>query len=103
MILSLKAFKFQPGDEVIVPGKYLHRYDPCVVHVGLKPVLVEPDLRTYNIDANKIEEKISRRTRAILVVHLYGKVCEMDKIMELSDKYSLKVIEDCAQAHGAFL
>jgi dTDP-4-amino-4,6-dideoxygalactose transaminase len=101
MILSLKAFQFQPGDEVIVPANTYIATILAVVHVGLKPVLVEPDIRTYNIDANKIEEKISRRTRAILVVHLYGKICEMDKIMELADKHSLKVIEDCAQAHGA--
>ncbi len=101
MILSLKAFQFHPGDEVIVPANTYIATILAVVHVGLKPVLVEPDIRTYNIDTTKIEEKISRRTRAILVVHLYGKVCEMDKIMELADKYSLKVIEDCAQAHGA--
>ena len=101
MILSLKAFQFQPGDEVIVPANTYIATILAVVHVGLKPVLVEPDIRTYNIDANKIEEKISRRTRAILVVHLYGKICEMDRIMELAGKHSLKVIEDCAQAHGA--
>lgn len=101
MILSLKTFQFQPGDEVIVPANTYIATILAIVHCGLKPVLVEPDIRTYNIDANKIEEKISRRTRAILVVHLYGKVCEMDKIMELANKHSLKVIEDCAQAHGA--
>ena len=101
MILSLKAFQFQPGDEVIVPANTYIATILAVIHAGLKPVLVEPDILTYNIDANKIEEKISRRTRAILVVHLYGKVCEMDKIMKLAGKYSLKVIEDCAQAHGA--
>ena len=101
MILSLKTFQFQPGDEVIVTANTYIATILAIVHCGLKPVLVEPDIRTYNIDANKIEEKISRRTRAILVVHLYGKVCEMDKIMELANKHSLKVIEDCAQAHGA--
>jgi len=101
MILSLKAFQFQPGDEVIVPANTYIATILAVVHVGLKPVLVEPDIRTYNIDANKIEEKIYRRNREILVVNLYGKICEMDKIMELADKHSLKVIEDCAQAHGA--
>ena len=102
MVLSLKTFQFQPSDEVIVPANTYIATILAVVHAGLKPVLVEPEIQTYNIDANKIEEKISRRTRAILVVHLYGKVCEMDKIMKLADKYSLKVIEDCAQAHGAF-
>ena len=101
MILSLKTFQFAPGDEVIVPANTYIATILAVVHVGLKPILVEPDIRTYNIDASKIEEKISRRTRAILVVHLYGKVCEMDKVMKLADKYSIRVIEDCAQAHGA--
>ncbi|HJS53991.1 MAG TPA: DegT/DnrJ/EryC1/StrS family aminotransferase [Chitinophagaceae bacterium] len=101
LILSLKAFQFQTGDEVIVPSNTYIATILAVVHSGLKPVLVEPDIQTYNIDPNKVEEKISKRTKAILVVHLYGKVCQMDRILELADKYSLKVIEDCAQAHGA--
>jgi dTDP-4-amino-4,6-dideoxygalactose transaminase len=65
------------------------------------PVLAEPDLATYNIDPAEIEKKISSKTVAIMVVHLYGKVCEMDKIMSIAQKHNLKVIEDCAQAHGA--
>ena len=101
LILSLKAFQFEPGDEVIVPSNTYIATILAIVHSGLKPILVEPDIQTYNIEANKIEEKISARTKAILVVHLYGKVCEMDKIMVIANKHSLKVIEDCAQAHGA--
>ncbi|TMI90027.1 MAG: DegT/DnrJ/EryC1/StrS family aminotransferase [Bacteroidetes bacterium] len=101
LILSLKAFQFEPGDEVIVPSNTYIATILAIVHSGLKPILVEPDIQTYNIDANKIAEKISPRTKAILVVHLYGKVCEMDKIMTIANMYSLKVIEDCAQSHGA--
>jgi len=64
-------------------------------------VLVEPDISTYNIDPGRIREKITTKTRAILVVHLYGKCCEMDPIMAIAQEYNLKVIEDCAQSHGA--
>jgi len=63
--------------------------------------LVEPDIRTYNIDPSKIEEKITKKTRAILPVHLYGKLCDMEKICEIAKRHNLYVVEDCAQAHGA--
>jgi len=101
LILALKTFRFEPGDEVIVPSNTYIATILSIVQNQLKPVLVEPDIRTYNIDPSKIEEKITPRTRAIMVVHLYGKLCEMDKINAIADKHSLKVIEDCAQAHGA--
>ncbi len=65
------------------------------------PVLVEPDLESYNLDPNKIEEKVTSRTKAILAVHLYGQSATMDDINQIAEKYDLKVIEDCAQAHGA--
>jgi dTDP-4-amino-4,6-dideoxygalactose transaminase len=64
-------------------------------------VLVEPDIRTYNIDPNLIEEKISSKTKAIMIVHLYGKSCDMDPIVNLCKKHNLVLIEDCAQSHGA--
>ena len=64
-------------------------------------MLVEPDIHTYNIDPLKIEEKITKNTKAIMVVHLYGKACDMEPIMQIAGKYKLPVIEDCAQAHGA--
>ncbi len=101
IILALKSFDFKPGDEVIVPSNTYIATILAVVHNGLKPVLVEPDLATYNIDPSKIEEKITPKTKAILVVHLYGKVCEMDSVMDIAGRHNLKVIEDCAQAHGA--
>ncbi len=101
MILALKAFDFPPGDEVIVPSNTYIATILAVLHNNLTPVLVEPDINTYNIDPSKIEENITHRTKAVLVVHLYGKVCEMDKVLEVSKKHNLKLIEDCAQAHGA--
>jgi dTDP-4-amino-4,6-dideoxygalactose transaminase len=101
LILSLKAFNFEKGSEVIVPSNTYIATILSIVHNGLVPVLAEPDLATYNIDPAEIEKKISSKTVAIMVVHLYGKVCEMDKIMSIAQKHNLKVIEDCAQAHGA--
>jgi dTDP-4-amino-4,6-dideoxygalactose transaminase len=101
LILALKAFQFQSGDEVIVPSNTYIATILSIVHAGLKPVLVEPDIKTYNINAARIEEKVTGRTKAIMVVHLYGKVCEMDSILQIANKHNLKVIEDCAQAHGA--
>jgi len=67
----------------------------------MKPILVEPDLATYNIDPSKIEEKITPRTKAIMPVHLYGKLCDMESINSIAKKHNLMVVEDCAQAHGA--
>jgi len=101
LILSLKAFNFKEGDEVIVPSNTYIATILAIVHAGLKPVLVEPDINTYNIDPNKIEEKITSKTKAIMVVHLYGKVCKMDAITSICANHKLKLIEDCAQSHGA--
>jgi dTDP-4-amino-4,6-dideoxygalactose transaminase len=101
LILALRAFNFEKGTEVIVPSNTYIATILSIVHNGLKPVLVEPDMATYNIDPKKIEEKITLKTRAIIVVHLYGKMCEMDTIVDIAKKHNLKVIEDCAQAHGA--
>ncbi|MCC6690866.1 MAG: DegT/DnrJ/EryC1/StrS family aminotransferase [Bacteroidia bacterium] len=99
--LSLKAFQFEKGSEVIVPANTYIATILSILHNDLVPVLVEPDIRTYNIDPSLIEEKITSKTKAILVVHLYGKVCEMDKINSIAKKHNLKIIEDGAQAHGA--
>ncbi len=101
IILSLAAFEFEKGDEIIVPANTYIATILAILQNGLKPVLVEPDLKTYNIDPTKIAEKITEKTRAILVVHLYGKCCEMSPIMDLCQKHNLKLIEDTAQAHGA--
>ncbi len=104
--LIIRAYKelgiLKEGDEVIVP---IHTFIASMLAISennLVPVLVEPDIDTYNIDIDKIEEKITSKTKAIMVVHLYGQVVQMTKVLELAKKYNLKVIEDSAQAHGAY-
>lgn len=101
LTLSLKACQFAPGEEVLVPSNTYIATILAIVQNQLQPVLVEPDLSTYNIDPSAIEAKITHKTRAILVVHLYGKLCNMEAINAIAEKSGLKVIEDCAQAHGA--
>ena len=101
LMLALKALEIGDGDEVIVPSNTYIATALAVTYVGATPIFVEPDIRTYNIDPNKIEEKISARTKAIMPVHLYGQPCDMDRIMKIARKYHLFVVEDCAQAHGA--
>ena len=101
LFLSLKAYDFEANSEVIVPSNTYIATILAILNAGLKPVLVEPDINTYNIDPQKIEEKITSKTKAIMVVHLYGKSCEMDKIMAICEQNNLKLIEDCAQSHGA--
>ncbi len=101
MVLALKSFDFEPGSEVIVPSNTYIATILAVLQAGLKPVLVEPDIQTYNIDPTKIEEKITSKTKAILVVHLYGQSCKMDTVTAIAQKHNLKLIEDCAQSHGA--
>jgi dTDP-4-amino-4,6-dideoxygalactose transaminase len=101
LALSLRAFNFPRGKEVIVPANTYIATILAIINEGLKPVLVEPDIHTYNIDPSRIEEKINKNTVAVMVVHLYGKCCEMDPILELVNKHNLKLIEDCAQSHGA--
>lgn len=90
----------QPGDEVIVPANTYIASILAIAENGLTPVLVEPDMETYQIDATKIEEAITARTRAILIVHLYGQNAYVPMIGELCRKYQLKLLEDNAQAHG---
>lgn len=90
----------KPGDEVIVPANTYIASILAISENGLVPVLVEPDINTYQIDPEKIEEAITQKTKAILIVHLYGQCSYTDKIGELCKKYNLKLIEDNAQAHG---
>ena len=90
----------QSGDEVIVPANTYIASILAITENGLKPVLVEPSIETYQIDENKIEEAITERTKAIMIVHLYGQCAYTEKIGELCKKYNLKLIEDNAQAHG---
>jgi dTDP-4-amino-4,6-dideoxygalactose transaminase len=101
LTLALRALDFPVGSEVIVPSNTYIATILSILNCHLKPVLVEPELRTYNIDPRLIRNAISSKTVAILVVHLYGKVCAMDEILEIAKENGLKLIEDCAQAHGA--
>ena len=99
--LILRAYGIGAGDEVIVPSNTYIATWLGVSYSGARPVPVEPDARTYNLDPNRVEAAITPRTRAILPVHLYGQPADMDPLMALADKYNLKVIEDAAQAQGA--
>ena len=101
LFLALKALGIKEGDEVIVPSNTYIATALAVTYVGATPVFVEPDIETFNIDPLKIEDAITKKTKAIMPVHLYGQPCDMDKIMEIAQKYNLYVVEDCAQAHGA--
>lgn len=100
--LLIKAYGFGEGDEIIVPANTFIATVLAVSQNNCTPVLVEPDINTYCINPDLIEAAITPRTKAIIVVHLYGHAVPMQKIMELAKKYNLKVIEDAAQAHGAY-
>ncbi|MFN5447346.1 MAG: DegT/DnrJ/EryC1/StrS family aminotransferase [bacterium] len=99
--LIIKSYGFGPGDEIIVPANTYIASVLAISQNGCTPVLVEPDLETFNLNVDLIEEKITPKTKAILVVHLYGRVMAMEKIWHLAERYNLKIIEDSAQAHGA--
>ncbi|NUM43756.1 MAG: DegT/DnrJ/EryC1/StrS family aminotransferase [Anaerolineales bacterium] len=99
--LILRAYEIGPGDEVIVPANTYIATWLAVSYAGATPIPVEPDLRTYNLDPDRIERAITKRTRAILPVHLYGQSAEMEAITRIAQKHGLKVIDDSAQAHGA--
>lgn len=105
LILTLRAWKelgrLNEGDEVIVPSNTYIASILAISQNNLKPVLVEPDIHTFNIDAKKIEAAITTKTKAILPVHLYGQLAAMPEIMVIAKKYNLLVLEDSAQAHGA--
>lgn len=100
LIMSVRALGIGVGDEVIVQANTYIATVLGITENGATPVFVEPDIY-YNLDADKIECAITDKTKAIMVVHLYGQASNMDKIMEIAQKYNLPVIEDCAQSHGA--
>jgi dTDP-4-amino-4,6-dideoxygalactose transaminase len=99
--LILRAAEIGPGDEVIVPSNTYIATWLAVSYAGATPIPVEPDGHTYNIDPERLEAAITKRTRAIMAVHLCGQSADMDAINEVAARHDLKVIEDCAQAHGA--
>jgi len=105
LILIIRAYKelgiFQDGDEIIVPANTYIASILAISANNLKPILVEPDIHTYNINPDLIAEKITSKTKAIMVVHLYGRCVDFVKIKNIANKFNLKIIEDCAQSHGA--
>ncbi len=99
--LILRAYEIGPGDEVIIPTNTFIATALAVNYAGATPVFVEPNVHTFNIDVTKIESVLSKNTKAIIPVHLYGQPADMDPILDLGKYYNLKIIEDAAQAHGA--
>jgi dTDP-4-amino-4,6-dideoxygalactose transaminase len=98
--MAFRILGIGQGDEVIVQANTYIASVMGITMNGATPVFVEPD-EFYNIDASKIEEQITDKTKAILVVHLYGQSCKMDEVVALTKKYNLKLVEDCAQSHGS--
>ena len=101
LLLILRAMNIGAGDEVIVPSNTFIATALAVSYAGATPVLVEPDIATYNLNPANIEKAITNHTKAIIAVHLQGRPADMDTINTIAKKYNLKVIEDAAQAHGA--
>lgn len=99
--LALASLGIGPGDEVIVPTFTMIATAFAVAYTGAIPVLVDAETETWNMDVSQIEARITPKTRAIMPVHIYGHVCDMDTIMEMAQRYNLYVIEDAAEAHGA--
>lgn len=104
IILAFKAHielgHLQKGDEILVPANTYIASILAILHADLVPVLVEPDLATYNIDPKLVEEKITSKTKGMLIVHLYGQLADMDALIEIGYKHNLLMVEDAAQAHG---
>ncbi len=99
--LALLAKGIKQGDEVITTANTFIATAEAISHCNATPVFVDIEKDTYNIDSSKIEQTITKKTKAIMPVHLYGQSADMKPIMEIAEKYSLEIIEDCAQAHGA--
>jgi perosamine synthetase len=101
LFLSLLAFDIKPGEEVIVPSFSFISTATSVIHIGAKPVFADINTKTYTMDPDEVKKAITKRTRAIMPVHLYGHPTDMDAIIEIAEENGLYVIEDAAQAHGA--
>ncbi|HAJ56580.1 MAG TPA: erythromycin biosynthesis sensory transduction protein eryC1 [Candidatus Omnitrophica bacterium] len=99
--LALRALGIGPGDEVIAPANTFVATVLAISYVGARPVLVDVDPQTFNIDFDDLEKKITPKTKVIVPVHLYGRVLNMDHLMALAKKHGIKVVEDACQAHGA--
>lgn len=100
--LAVAALGIGAGDEVIMPSFTIISCAAAVVRAGATPVLVDSDPKTWNMDVSQIESKITKKTKAIMVVHIYGLPVDMDAVLAIAQKYNLKIIEDAAEAHGLF-
>ena len=101
LTIAVQSLNLPKESEILVPSNTYIATVLAIINNGHKPVLVEPKLDTYNIDPKEIEKKITSKTKALLIVHLYGKPCEMGEILKICKKNKLFLIEDCAQSHGA--
>lgn len=99
--LALVSLGIGENDEVIVPAFTMAASIFAIIYTGAKPVLVDCETRTWNIDVHQIEKKINKRTKAIMPVHIYGHPCDMDPIIDIARKHNLYIVEDAAEAHGA--
>lgn len=99
--LALESLGIKKGDEVIIPSLTFVATANTVKYTGAKPVFIDSEPRTWNIDPEKIKEKITTKTKVIMPVHLYGHPCNMDRIKEIAEKHNIAIIEDAAEAHGA--
>ena len=102
LTLILKAYEFERDSEVIVAANTYIASILAISQNDLKPVLIEPNPKSFNLDIELVEKAITKKTKAIMLVHLYGQACDITPFLKLAKKYNLKIIEDCAQAHGAY-
>lgn len=101
--LIIRGYGFGAGDEIIVPANTFIATVLAITENGCKPIFVEPDINTYNINPKLVEKSITSKTKAIMAVHLYGQLADVESLSKIAKKYGLKLIEDSAQAHGAIL
>ena len=100
LIISLMSLKIKPGDEIILPSHSASGTATAVVAVGAKPIFADIDPKTFLIDINDVKKKITKKTKVIIPVHIYGQSCEIDTLLNLSKSKKIKIVEDCAQGHG---
>lgn len=103
LVIAIDALNLPPNSEILVASNTYIATILAIIRAGHRPILVEPDIDTYNLDPNKLLQSLTKNTRAICVTHLYGKPCRMDEICLFAQEFGLKIIEDCAQSHGACL
>ena len=101
LTLSIESLNLPKGSNILVASNTYIATILAILRAGFNPILVEPSIHTYNIDPSKIKESITEKTKAICVTHLFGKCCKMEEICRIAKDFNLKIIEDCAQAHGS--